>query len=178
VTRRSVNAIWSKIFLISLLVILLISSSGCIHVDLGNPFKEPEPEVTDFRIITKEGFPLTHVFNFEEDSDIRHSDTQPFYVKKDTEWVNISIIVIINNYEFLNNSPLNISFLEQYVRVTLTGPNEEIYYSNKFTESAELLRPLDAPESGRWIVAVEAKGFGYQGNYDSYTINVVAYEPE
>jgi hypothetical protein len=178
VPKSNIKTAWLKIWSISFLVLLLSFSTGCIHVDLGNPFQEPEPKVTDFSIVTKQGFPLQHVFNFEEDSDIKHSETQPFYVKKDTEWVNISIIVIINNYEFINNSPVNITILEQYVRVTLTGPDDEIYYNNKFTESAELLRPLDAPESGRWIVSVEARGFGYQGNYDSYTINVIAYEPE
>jgi hypothetical protein len=172
------KSVWLKTGSIFLLILLLTFTTGCIHVDLGNPFQEPKPEVTDFSIVTKEGFPLQYVFNFEENSDIKHSETQPFYVKSETEWVNMSIIIIINNYEILNNSPINISILEQYVRVTLTGPDDEIQYNKKFTESAELLRPLDVPESGRWIVAVEAKGFGYQGNYDSYTINVVAYEPE
>jgi hypothetical protein len=178
VTQRSIKAVWLKLLSIFLLILLLTFSTGCIHIDFGDPFKEPKPKVTDFRITTKEGFPLQHVFNFEEDNDIKHSETQPFYIKKDTEWVNVSIIIVINNYEFVNNSPINISFLEQYVRVTLTGPDDEIYYNNKFTESAELLRPLDTPGSGRWIVAVEAKGFGYSGNYDSYTINVIVYEPE
>ena len=175
-SKRRRNGI--RILCIFLLINLFIFSSGCIHVDLGNFFDEPEPEVKDYRINTKEGFPLKHVFNFEQDNSIKKSETQPFYIKKGTEWANLSIIVVINNYEFINNSPIDLSLLEQFVHVTLTAPDDSLFYDNKFTESAEIIRPMDEPEPGRWIVAVDAKGFGYQGNYDSYEINIVVYEPE
>ncbi len=168
---------YKKVLLVTVVTFLFIFSSGCIHVDLGNPFLEPEPKVTDYQIAPKEGFPLKHVFNIEVDSSTQFSETQPFYIEKGTEWFNISIIIVMNNYQYFNNSPINISFLEQYVKVTLTGPDDEIYYNTKFTESAEVIRPYDLPMTGLWIVAVEAKGFGYQGNYDSYEVNVVAYEP-
>jgi hypothetical protein len=166
----------TKTAVLVVILTLVTLSSGCVHVDIGNPFEKPKPKVTDYAIVTKEGFPLKHAFNLET-GDIRYGETKPFIIKKGTEWANISIIVVINDYQLINGSPINISFLEQYIKVSLKGPDDEIYYNDKFTESTELLWPLNEPETGRWIVAVDGQGFSTSGSNDYYEINVIAYEP-
>ena len=69
------------------------------------------------------------------------------------------------------------SFLERYVKITIKNPEGIVDYQNKFIESVEQLRPVDDPETGTWIVEVEAKGTGDAETYDYYEVNVVAYEP-
>ena len=167
----------TKIATISIIIILVLLTSGCIHIDLGNPFHEPKPKITEYKIVTKEGFPIKHVFNFAEDPDFMHSQTKPFYVYKGTEWVNISIIIVINTYMVINNTPINLSFLERYVKITIKNPEGKVDYQKRFVESVEQLRPVDKPETGTWIVEVEAKGIGDDETYDYYEVNVVAYEP-
>jgi hypothetical protein len=176
VLKHGTTKLIIKALVVGVILILITLSSGCIHVDIGNPFQKPEPEIADYAIVTKEGFPLKHTFNLDA-GDIRYGETKPFYIKKGTEWANISIIVIINSYQIINGSPINISILEQYVKVSLRGPDDEVYYNDKFTESTEQLWPLNAPKTGRWIVAVDGQGFGTSGSNDYYEVNVVAYEP-
>ena len=151
--------------------------SGCIHIDFGNPFKDKEPEPTEFQIITKEGFPIYYKFDIYEDPELKYSKTQPFYIPKGTEWINISIIVVFESYEYMNLSIINLSSLERYVHITVTNPENEIIYGEKFMESVELLRSPMPPTPGPWIVGIEAKGMGYEDTYDYFEINVVTYEP-
>jgi hypothetical protein len=167
----------SKMVILFLLVVILTSICGCIHIDFGDPFKSPEQKPTEFQVITKPGFPVSHTFDIENDEDVEESKTQPFHVLKYTEWVNISIEVTINNFELINSSVINSSILERYVHVTIKGP-EGLYLDQKFIESTKILRPLIPPTPGKWIVSVDARGFGYSGTYDSFKINVVAYEPK
>jgi hypothetical protein len=158
-------------------LLLLVSTMGCIHVDFGNPFKKPEPKITGLDVVHKEGFPLTHIFKFDEGDSIQYSETQPFYIYKGTEWINISIIVTINSYNFINNSPINLSILERYVEIKLIDPEDKVPFRQKYIESTDRLVPVSLPTAGRWIVSVEAKGFGFEGTYDSYSVDVITYEP-
>ena len=174
--RDGVSSI-SRFFILSILLLILVSFSGCIHVDLGNPFKEPTPTIEGYYVVHKNGFPLAHTFKVDEGDSIKYSETQPFYIYKGTEWINISIIVSLNSYNLVNSSPINLSFLERYVEVSLIDPSDEVVYKEKFLESDDKLVPVNSPASGRWIVAVEAKGFGVQGTYDSYMVDLITYEP-
>ncbi len=157
---------------------MIILTSGCIHLDLGKPFQSEEPEPTEYQIVTKEGFPITHTFDTLEDLDPTHSDTQPIRVKKGTEWVNISISVVINDFQIINNSPLeNYTLLDRYVEVIIEYPNKDEYYRKRFEETDDVKRQLSTPAAGPWVVKVEAVGLGYGDTHDSYRINVIANEP-
>ena len=86
-----------------IVIIIFLSTSGCIHIDLGNPFKSEEEKPPEYRIITKPGFPLKHTFNINDPwNPIESEKSQPFIVKKMTEWVNISINVVLNTFNFIN----------------------------------------------------------------------------
>ena len=164
--------------LIALLIVLTVLSSGCIHIDFGDPFKTHEPRPKEFQIVTKEGFPLNHTFDTISDQAFEITKTKPFYVKEYTEWVNISIEVVINKIENINTSIINLStLLDRSVKVKLTGPNDIVYYQQEFTESDSRLLPVVPPSVGVWKVEVIAKGFGYGDIHDSFEIIVIAYEP-
>jgi hypothetical protein len=150
---------------------------GCIHVDLGGPFKTTEPEPKEYKTIHVEGFPLKHVFYTEEDPDTENSETQPFYLPAGTEWVNITIKIEINNYGYINNSPINISFIEQYVKIKITDPDKKTYFEKTYIETYDGLTSLDEPDKGTWIVWVEAKGFGNQNIHDNYVIDAISHQP-
>ena len=171
------NKILMQIF--SITIILLLSSlSGCIHIDFGKPFKPEESEPPEYRIVQKEGFPISHSFDISVSLDPTYSETMPILVKKNTEWVNISIDVLINDFRFINNSPIeNYSLLDRYVEVIITDPDGEDYYNKHFTETDEVKRQLSTPAPGPWVVKVEAVGLGYEDTKDSYRIDVIANEP-
>jgi hypothetical protein len=166
-----------KIYLVAIFIFLIVGSCGCIHIDFGEPFGEPEPEITEFHVVTKEGFPIKHIFTNDE-ANQKHTETMPFNIKKETEWANISIKVEINNFGFINNSPINITFFEQYVYIIIEGPNEDIFFEHRYEESDMDIRPIPKPKEGVWIVRAEAKGFGNDETYDYYEVNVIAYEPK
>lgn len=163
--------------LIFIIIFILLSLSGCVHIDLGNPFKTSEELPTDFHVITKAGFPMNHTFNTFEDGDLTFTDTQPFYVYEHTQWVNISIDVILNTGETINFSIFNLSSFERFVHVIITDPYDEVYFEEHFLYTGDAFFPLTPPTAGGWVVAVEAKGVGYQDIRDFYGINVIAYEP-
>ncbi len=169
-----------KIVMIIIIFLLLISTSGCIHIDFGNPFIEEEPKPTTYNINTKMGFPMSHSFDVTDirNPDIKYSDTQPFIIKKHTQWVNITIKVEIYQYSFFDISPFeNYTYFEQYVEVRIEKPNDEIYFEQKFIDTDEENRGLDSPEKGVWKVFVEAAGLGYEDVHDKYYINVIVNEP-
>lgn len=156
-------------------ILMMLLTSGCIHIDLGNPFKDPEEKPIDYKITTKAE--LKHVFDMNEDPDGKYSETEPFYIQKHTEWINISITVEINSYDILNSSLLNLSFLEQYVHVMITDPDGELFYDKKFEESVDIKSPIP-PTTGPWKLQVDGKGWGDEENQDNYKIIVVVYEPK
>lgn len=162
------------------IIFILILTCGCIHIDFGNPFKSEKPKPPEYHIVTKEGFPMTHSFDISDplNPDVKYSDTQPFIVKPKTDWVNISISIILNTYNFINDSPIgNYSLLDRYVYITILDPSDEKYYEKQFFESAEIKRQLSTPKPSDWKVLVEAIGLGYENIHDSYKINVIANEP-
>ena len=162
---------------ISLIIYFTLFTSGCIHIDLGNPFHEPEPELSTPHVVNKPGFPLTHEFDMREDQDLKYSETQPFYLPKGTEWINISITIVLNYYELINDTPLNTSLLDRYVIVKLTDPENNLQIDEEFTETDEVLRTIVSPQPGRWIVAVDARGWGNDEIHDYYIIDVISLEP-
>jgi hypothetical protein len=168
-----------RITIFSILMIFIFSSfSGCIHIDLGDPFKPEESEPPEYHIVAKEGFPISHSFNLQKSIDPTHSDTMPIRVKSGTEWVNISIKVVINDFNIINNSPIeNYTQLDRYVEVTIDDPNAEQYYNKRFSESDEVRRQLSTPAPGPWVVKVEAVGLGWEDTEDSYLVDVIANEP-
>jgi hypothetical protein len=167
-----------KIVLFAFLIIILISSSGCIHIDFGNPFKSEEPKKTEFEIKHKEGFPIAYEFDTLTNLNIENSDTEPIAVKSSTEWVNITIKVVINDLELINTTPIaNYTNFERSVLVKLLDPDNKPYYEKKFIETDEVRRQLSTPAPGAWIVTVDAVGIGYEDTKDSYWIDVFAFEP-
>ena len=167
-----------RIIALIMMFFLLIFSSGCIHIDFGDPFKSEEPEPTKYHIIQKDGFPFSYKFDTIEKRKIENNEAKPIIVKKGTEWVNISIKVVINEFNFINDSPIaNYTSLERYVQVVIVNPDNEEYYRKKFIESDEVKRQLSTPATGRWGVKVNAVGLGYQGTHDSYLIDALANEP-
>ena len=163
-----------KLILLSTAIALIISSSGCIHIDLGNPFKDPEKKPTEYQIVDKLDPPITQTFDFNNLNSIETSITKPFYVQDGTEWVNVSIEIIINTY--FNTSIWNSTMIERYVTIIIDGP-EGVYFDQKFTESTKFLRPLIPPSSGTWIIKVEGRGWGYEDTKDHFEISATAYEP-
>lgn len=159
-----------------IIIFLVFSTSGCIHIDLGDPFKDPEDKPLEFNVVTKQGFPINHTFDTLDDQRLEKSRTQPFIVFKHTKWVNVSISVVLNDFGFLNSSITNSTIIDRYVHISLKNP-EGIYFDHNFKESEKRLVPLIPLTFGKWIVSVEAKGFGYGGTYDSFMVNVKANEP-
>jgi hypothetical protein len=167
-----------KTTILMILMIILVSSSGCIHIDFGNPFKTETPPPPEYRIKIKDGFPMSYTFDTLNDQDIQYSDAQPFYVKEDTQWINISMRVVVNTFNLLNNSPLeNYSFVDQQVKITILDPNDDHYFDKTFFETDDVKRQLSTPQPGRWAITVDAVGLGYQDTKDSYEIIVIANEP-
>ena len=121
---------------------------------------------------------MSHEFDLSVQMEIKHTDAKPINVKEDTIWINISINVVINDFNFINNSPIqNYSLLERYVLVTIEDQDKEEYFQKEFLETAEVHRQLLSPQKGLWAVKVEAVGLGYQELKDSYRIDVIANEP-
>ncbi len=168
-----------SIFFITIIIFIILSISGCIHIDFGDPLRSEKPKPPEYHIVTKPGFPLKHVFDINDQwNPIESKETQPFIIKHKTEWFNISIEVVINTFNFINDSPLeNYSFIDQFVHVTILDPDKEKYYDKEFFETDEVKRQLSTPKSGDWVVLVDAVGLGYGDIHDSYNINVIANEP-
>ena len=121
---------------------------------------------------------MSHIFDTLNDQNIQYSDAQPFYVKKSTEWINISIRVVINTFNLINNSPFeNYSFIDQQVAVTIFDPNDDHYFDETFIETDDVKRQLSTPQPGRWAVTVDAVGLGFEDTKDSFEIIVIANEP-
>jgi hypothetical protein len=157
---------------------LALTSAGCIHFDFGDPFRSEEPEPTEYHLMHKEDFPISHYFDFSQNLDPKHSETNPIVVKKGTQWVNVTIEVMLNDFSIINDTPIgNDSLVERYVHVIIQDPEGEEYYNTRFLESAEVKRSISLPTKGPWVVKVEALGFGYQEIRDYYIINAVAFEP-
>lgn len=169
---------WKIASFVLILLIILVSSSGCIHIDFGNPFKSEEPKAKEFEIKHKVGFPITYEFDTLTDQNIKNSDSGPIAVKSDTEWVNITIKIVINDLELINTTPIaNYTNFERSVLVKLLDPDNRPYYEKKFIETDEVRRQLATPAPGAWKVTVDAVGIGYGDTKDSYWIDVYAYEP-
>jgi len=167
-----------KILIVIIIVFLLTSTCGCIHIDFGNPFRSEKPKPPEYHIIKKPGFPLAHTFDIRESLDPTYSDTQPFIIKPDTEWINVTIVVVLNSYNFINNSPIaNYSILDRYVKVTIRDPKDKKQLDETYVETTDVRRQFSYPMEGDWVVLVDAVGLGYEDTFDSYHVNVFVNEP-
>lgn len=167
-----------KPMILAILILVLVFSSGCIHIDFGNPFKSEEEKPMEFEIKHKAGFPLSYEFDTWTNKNIENRDSAPIAVKTGTEWINITIKIVINDIELINLTPIsNYTNFERSVLVKLLDPDNTPYYEKKFIETDEIRRQLSTPAPGPWVVTVEAIGLGYEDIKDSYWIDVFAYEP-
>ena len=172
------DKLYLRSIMLFILFILVLSSSGCIHTDFGDPFRTEKPPPPEFEILAKEGFPMQHVFDTASDQDIKFTDARPFFIKEKTKWINITVHVVLNTYNFLNNSPLeNYSFIEQYAKITILDPTDDDLFYWEFYETDDIKREVPTPLTGRWAVTVEAVGLGYGNTKDSYEINIIVNEP-
>lgn len=171
-----------KLILIIFLVLLLISSSGCINIywikDLFG-VKEKKPVMVEKRVAS-----LNHSFELAE---ILLEDSCTFEIKNGTEWLDfdIDIVMIPLNITLPPGLPIppwiieNISKIKRHVNITIILPDATVFWQNEYNVSQSERFRIDNPIEGRWRVEVVASGVGYEGVYqDSYSIIVRVRELE
>jgi len=137
-------------------------SSGCIDTYfVKNVLWPPEPPPPDptLKILAN----MSHAFVDTKASHLEYSDIATFQVKEGSRWIEISIVVEIDQ-----NVPTEVmdpQADDRHVTVSLVHLEEDkTYVTETFTASdTRTFERVADPREGYWSVRIEAKGIGYTG---------------
>lgn len=173
---------------IILILILILSSTGCIDTELMDAvLPHYEKEVPDHVITEK--ISISYRFNTSipgTTSQLRKDfKDQEFRILDGTPWMKIEITVNLDKndllQELLEILGINQS-LTRHVNIVIHDPGSRPWYSRDFfdTENPEP-EMVFSPQPGIWTLDVEAKGIGGEIEgfqlYDGFEIKIFTYEP-
>ena len=168
--------------IISLLLILTLYFSGCIHIYFGRTLLGKEIVREVYRNVNK--ISMSHAFDTTTIDDVEYSETRNFTIIKDTKYFIINIKITIHTLppEFVAYLPQEIqNFLNistRSVTITLYNPNGSIEIVKEYTQSYSDIIRIDTPIQGSWKIKIDAIGVGREDRYqDSYSVTVFAKEP-
>ncbi len=173
------------LFAILAVIVLAVSSSGCIDVHLGKEIfggsGAIKPAINS-KTVFKEN--LSYVFASAPTAPLdKHTDSCNVTVVEGCFRMMIDITVTIQPSSGFEEAP---TFGMRYVTVTIILPSGETYPDGEdgernYTDSAHDTIIIENPISGSWSVNVEGQGIG--GSFqdrsftDSYSIQIFAEEP-
>lgn len=184
--------------LATILVLLFLTTSGCLDIYLARDLLVPKEEVeVEYEW---QDYIFDHNFSSSPNEPLElYSEEFEVPVKPRTDLMRIDISIEMRSgkevWEIINDTfpgPIKeviLEWLEQileytdqrFIDITISLPNGEEIYSNKFnqTTTAEI-GPINSPGDGNWIIEVDAAGVGYQSGdleyHDAFYIKVVLRE--
>lgn len=186
-----------KLFaLVAAVLLLFLTSAGCINLDLANEYLVPKKEKKV--VFQWSTYNYYHSFNSSTTMPLEIYEEQfELEVKPQTKHMRINIEIVMRTiqevWESLPEEVKDIleelaerifEFADQrYIEITIDMPNSNTVYNERFNQSASIeLDLISSPMEGIWIIGVQASGAGYtytQGDleyHDSFSINAILNE--
>jgi hypothetical protein len=153
-----------KAGLLTIAILLIVSTSGCIDINFAKSLIEDEPLPPEY--VNVHQWTLAHQF----DSTI-HEEDMPVHIKSDTLWLNFSIEVSMER---------SLGIL-RFAEVVIYKPGEhpglfDEHYRRSFNTSAEDNVNIENPARGEWKFHIEGRGGSFGGISDGYHVEVWSYE--
>ena len=185
--------------LLTILVLLFLTTTGCIDLYLVNEFLVPH-EVIEEEFVWQE-YNFHYGFNSTPPAEILELYSEQFEleIKPKSQQMRIDIAVEMRSAEqfeeIINQTPgpfkeFLLELLEQaleyadqrYIEVSILLPDGFVLYSNRFNETTSVeIGPILNPGKGTWIIEVDGAGigggaeFGYE-YHDAFSIDTIVKE--
>ncbi len=179
--------------LLAVLMLLFLSTAGCIDIFLANEYLVPQKK----KVIEFEW--LNYNFNDSLSSTVNepveiYSEQFELDVKPQTNAMRINIMVVMRSMEEVWKSVPNgtlkdlledlmellFEFTDQrYIEITISMPNGNDIYNERFDQSGVVeLDLISSPMQGIWIIEVEGAGAGLDelSYHDEFSIDIVLNE--
>jgi hypothetical protein len=155
--------------LLFLILLVVITSSGCIDIHWARGFLPDEPDPVEYREFQKWRFE----YYFDSAVPIPQEEERPIHINKNTIWMNISIEI----------------YMEQtmgavrYIDIILSEPTDtpgvhKEYETREYVATAFDHIYVPNPRVGAWMVSITAVGVSIGGINDGYSLEVTTYEPD
>jgi len=153
-----------KTVLLTIIMIFILSTSGCIDIHLAKSFIEKEAAPLGY--INKHQWTISHQFDTTLDEE-----EMPVHIRKDTLWLNFSIEISMER---------SLGFF-RYVNVVIYEPGErpgifKEYYARTFNTTTIEAVNIENPSPGEWKFSIEGRGGSVGDINDGYYVEVWTYE--
>jgi hypothetical protein len=181
--------------LISVLMLLFLTTAGCIDIYLANEFLVPKKE----RKVVFEWHDLNfnHSFSSTPNEPVEiYNEQFDVEVKPKTKHMRINVEIEMRSikevWDAIPNGTIKdlleelvgrlFEFADQrFIEITITMPDGFVIYNERFNQSADVeLELISSPMEGNWVIDVEASGAGIEYDeisyHDFFSIDVVLNE--
>lgn len=168
--------------ILAVLMLVTISSSGCIQTHLMRDifFHEPEKEVVyGLEEVVNLHYQFTGDFNA-----FSYQDNQNFMVKEDARWltftVDLKLYILPTSLEHINYEDRSL----RYLTVLIIDPLDNVYSYTYEHSTLVTMEPILEPVPGLWKVQIDAYGRGFAIDrmdiiyYDTYSVTAILNQPQ